>query len=211
MCFQLKPALLFEDLLHRWLQDVGLQTIITRTSYCLSLLVRLIYGVIDPCNRPRLRGIWFCCCLLYLLNLFIYFLAFYYIIVPILGDSYIYIYIYLFMNGSYFISCILLWCQFYVSLWLTTNISRFSSFNFPALTTLSLKHLAFCINGDSCAKPFFAFNKLNALIIDYCVLKDDNAKKHCITKPLFRETNVCTVVYACWCVHLNHTNSKFEN
>lgn len=51
------------------------------------------------------------------------------------------------------------------------------SFNFPALTTLSLKHLAFCCNDDGCVDPFSAFNKLNTLIIDQCVLMGDNAKK----------------------------------
>jgi len=43
-------------------------------------------------------------------------------------------------------------------------ILRSHSFNFPALTTLSLKHIAFCCNDYGCVDPFSAFNKLNTSV-----------------------------------------------
>jgi len=56
--------------------------------------------------------------------------------------------------------------------------SHSQSFNFPALTTLSLKHLCFCCNDNdndndngSFVDPFSTFNMLNTLIIDHCALR----------------------------------------
>jgi hypothetical protein len=50
--------------------------------------------------------------------------------------------------------------------------SHSQSFNFPALTTLSLKHISFCCNDDgSVVDPFSTFNMLNTLTIERCVLR----------------------------------------
>ncbi|RHN62632.1 putative leucine-rich repeat domain, L domain-containing protein [Medicago truncatula] len=46
------------------------------------------------------------------------------------------------------------------------------SLNFPFLTTLYLENFAFCGSENGCAEPFFAFTKLNSLVISSCEVKD---------------------------------------
>ena len=117
-CFQLKPALLFEDLLHRWIQDVGLQKkhgegyksysknigIKRESSKFRGIITRTLFLI--STSRLSLRGHpikleWYllgCCCLLYLLDIFIFlnFTIFY----------------------SYFISCILLSWDLYIRIFM---------------------------------------------------------------------------------------------
>ena len=67
-----------------------------------------------------------------------------------------------------------------------------NSLNFPALTTLSLKHLAFrCSTSDEdgCVNPFSTFNLLNTLIIDRCVLLD--AKNLRISSTKLDNLTIC--------------------
>ncbi|AES68931.1 transmembrane protein, putative [Medicago truncatula] len=68
------------------------------------------------------------------------------------------------------------------------------SLNFPALTTLSLKSLAFYRNDDGFVDPFSEFNMLSTLSIDRCVLLA-NAQNHRIssTKPV----NLTIQMYDC--------------
>ncbi|CAJ2678310.1 unnamed protein product [Trifolium pratense] len=46
------------------------------------------------------------------------------------------------------------------------------SLNLPALTCLHLGNFVFCAGDDGQIEPFSAFNKLNSLIIDNCMVKD---------------------------------------
>ncbi|XP_024635920.1 F-box/LRR-repeat protein At3g26922 [Medicago truncatula] len=69
--------------------------------------------------------------------------------------------------------------------------------NFPALTTLSLKYVAFrrstsygrCTTFHNCVDPFSAFNMLDTLIIDCCVLLD--ARNLCISSTKLLSLTIC--------------------
>ena len=72
------------------------------------------------------------------------------------------------------------------------------SLSFPALTTLSLKHLAFHRNDDGCVDPFSAFNKLTTLIIDECVLVD-NAQNLRISSTKLVNLTICVYNFLSGC------------
>jgi hypothetical protein len=65
-----------------------------------------------------------------------------------------------------------------------------NSLNFPALTTMSLKHLAFRRStSDGCVDPFSTFKMLSTLIVDQCVLLD--AQNLRISSPKLVNLTIC--------------------
>jgi len=88
--------------------------------------------------------------------------------------------------------------------------SHSQSFNFPALTTLSLKYLSFCCNDNdngSFVDPFSTFNMLNTLIIDRCVLRG-NAQNLCISCT--KLVNLTLHMYCCFYGFYPTTTTKAD-
>lgn len=48
-----------------------------------------------------------------------------------------------------------------------------NSLNFPAITDLSLHKFTFCVSNDGCANPFSALNKLISLVLESCIVRDE--------------------------------------